>query len=738
MYRGNEPFVSANRSPMKEGRLWTMKGMRFVLGYLFAAMGLAVCRGGVARAASAQTNDAKVIQAPEIVVTASRTTRDIQSEPSAVYRLSGSDGAMREGNRTLPEMLDGLPSVMVQKTSYGQGSPYLRGVTGFRTLCMVDGVRLNNSVFRDGPNQYWNTIDPLSIGDYEVVMGPGSTLYGSDAVGGVVNALSMEPPDWTGSPDWERRLYYRGSTAERSSIGRVQVGGRVSEQLGFVGGYSLKSFGDLRGGRDVGVQEHTGYDESDFDAKLKCYLDADTALTLAHQSVRQDDAWRTHRTIYGIEWEGLSHGSDKVHSFDQSRDLTYLRLEADKLDGFADALQATVSRHAQGEDMLRVNSDDTQDRQGFDVTTWGGTLQLDSLTAWGQWNYGLDYYHDVVDSYARKYTSSGALSSTAIQGPVADDATYDSLGLYVQDTLSYFGGGLDVIPGLRYTFSEADANRVRNPTTGSAMSLNEDWQSAVGSLRLLVPLTEDRRHVLYGGVSQGERAPNLSDLTRFDTARSTEIETAAPDLDPERFTTYEIGIKSRTERLVSILSCYYTTIDGMIVRTPTGATVNGYREVTKKNAGDGFIQGVELSEMYRFSRTWSAWVNGSWMDGRVDAYPTSAAEQERDYTSRLMPPTAELGLRWQTSDTRYWCELVGNFAAKASRLSAEDERDTQRIPPGGTPGYDVYHARAGTKICRYLDVALAVENLLDADYRIHGSGVNEAGRNVILTANCTF
>jgi len=187
-------------------------------------------------------------------------------------------------------MLDGIPSVMVQKTAYGQGSPFLRGFTGFRTLCLIDGIRLNHSVFRDGPNQYWNTVDPLSVRDYELVMGPGSVLYGSDAIGGVLNALTIEPPTWNGAPNWESRLYYRGATAERSNVGRVQVGSRASRQLGFVGGVSLKDFGDLRGGRDVGVQEHTGYDEQDYDAKIRYNVNEDSQFTLGHQTVNQNDA----------------------------------------------------------------------------------------------------------------------------------------------------------------------------------------------------------------------------------------------------------------------------------------------------------------------------------------------------------------------------------------------------------------------------------------------------------------
>jgi hemoglobin/transferrin/lactoferrin receptor protein len=103
-----------------------------------------------------------------------------------------------------------------------------------------------------------------------------------------------------------------------------------------------------------------------------------------------------------------------------------------------------------------------------------------------------------------------------------------------------------------------------------------------------------------------------------------------------------------------------------------------------------------------------------------------------------MPPTVEAGLRWQRSDGRYWIELVGDAASKADKLSADDKRDTQRIPPGGTPGYAVGHVRTGTMLGSGVTLGLAVENVLDEDYRIHGSGVNEPGRNMILTASCEF
>ncbi len=674
----------------------------------------------------------------EIVVTASRAGRDAQSEPAAVHRIDAQQKTTAAATRTTPDLLEGVPSVMVQKTALGQGSPYLRGFTGFRTLALVDGIRLNNSVFRDGPNQYWNTIDPLTIRTCEVVLGPGSVLYGSDAIGGVVTAIPVRPPDYDGAPAWRRRVFYRGSTAERSNVGRVEVGGRPDEHWGFVAGVSLKDFGDLEGGDEVGRQEHTGYDEQDYDGRLDYHFSKDARLTLAHQTVVQDDAWRTHRTAYGIDWEGLKSGDDKVHSFDQRRDLTYLRQEVENIDGFVDRLQWTLSRQAMTEDLYRVKKDDKAEKQGFDVETWGGSVVMESEGWAGRWVYGAEYYRDLVNTYGRKYKADGTLERKEIQGPVADEATYDTVGVFVQDTIPALRDAIEITPGVRYTYAGADADRVKDPVSGKPMSVSDEWDTLTGSLRMLVSLSEDRRLAAYGGVSQGFRAPNLSDLSRFDLAEGGEIETPSPDLDPEQFVAFEIGLKSRTERLTWQLGYYYTVIDQMIVRTPTGRVVDDLNEVTKRNSGDGYVQGVELSGRWTVGGGWSTWLAACWMDGEVDAYPTSEAEAQRDHLSRLMPPTGQIGLRWETDSGRWWAEVVGDLADDADQLSAGDRRDTQRIPSDGTPGYAVCTVRTGTRIVSGLDLAVALENVFDEDYRIHGSGINEPGRNLILTANFAF
>lgn len=699
-------------------------------GWLLVAVGL-----GAGTAAAEPESESVVL--PEVVVTAMRAERPLAEVPYTGFVVDRAD-LQEAAPRTTPAALRGQPSVLLQKTSYGQGSPYLRGFTGFRTLMLIDGIRLNNSVFRDGPNQYWNTVDPWAVGRYEIVLGPASVLYGSDAVGGTVNAMSYAPPEWEGQPSVHPRVGFRGATADESVQVRAGAGGRASEKLGFTGGVTWKDFGDIRGGKDVGEQPHTGYEEWDFDLRTDYDLSEIARLTLGYQQVNQNDAWRTHKTIYGIEWEGLEHGSELERSLDQDRMLLYLRLAGTPRSGAVDAYRLTLSRQGQEEERYRLRDDERSDEQGFDVTTWGVAVEFESDSDWGKWVYGMEYYRDEVDSWRRNYNADGSLKSVAVQGPVADDASYDLVGVFIQNTFATTGGALEWTPGLRYTWAGLDAGRVEDPVSGEATARDDSWDQVTGSLRLLAPFGENRDHALYAGLSQGFRAPNLSDLTRLDSARSSEIETPVDDLAPEKFLSAEIGGRVRGEWLFASASAYCTWIEDMIVRTPTGNIVDELDEVTKQNAGDGYVGGVELVLGGDLTEDWHLHLMGAWMDGKVDTYPTSEPVQEREYISRLMPLTGQAVLRWQPAGEFFWIEGVLDAAAKADRLSTSDENDTQRIPPGGTPGYVVGTLRGGVTVMKTCRLTLALENLADEDYRIHGSGVNEPGRQLVVQMDCTF
>lgn len=124
-----------------------------------------------------------------LVTTASRIEEQESDSPYTVEEIT-ERFIEQNTRRTLPDALQFTPGVLVQKTANGHGSPYVRGFTGRQNLLMIDGVRVNNSAWRSGPVQYWNTIDPYSIDHIELVKSQGSVLYGSDAIGGTANVFT--------------------------------------------------------------------------------------------------------------------------------------------------------------------------------------------------------------------------------------------------------------------------------------------------------------------------------------------------------------------------------------------------------------------------------------------------------------------------------------------------------------------------------------------------------------------
>ncbi len=668
---------------------------------------------------------------PPVIVTASRVAEPVNTVAASTATFSSED-LYEEQTRTLPEVLDATTGVMVQKTSYGQGSPYIRGFTGFRTLLLVDGIRLNSPVFRDGANQYWNTVDSFSLDSVEVLKGPGSALYGSDAVGGTVQAFTLLPefaPEG-GEDVWGGRLAARVASAERSVTSRAE-GNYGSEQWAGLFGVTYKDFGDLEGGKHVGRQKKTGYDELDYDAKVRIALRGDRELVFAHYSVDQDDVWRTHRTPYGISWHGTAVGTEPEHSFDQDRTLTYLRYIDRESTFLYDELQTTVYCQQQEETKRVTKKDLTRTTDGFDVQTWGASVDLLKETSLGTWAYGVEYLRDGVDSFRRNYTDDGSLKSVGIQGPVGDDSAYHTAAAYVQDRVN-LADRWDLTAGGRATYAYADIGRYENFETSphTPASMHADWFDLSGSLRLAYQLIEEK-WLVYASLSEAYRAPNMSDLTRFDVSRSTDVETPATDLDPEKYLSGEIGTRVTEDPVLWHAAYFYTRMRDMIIRTAGNAS----GEYTKVNGGDGYVHGVETELDVRLSRQWLSRTGYTWMEGFTDYTDTDGNKINEPV--RTMPMTVYTALRWDGGG-RFWAEAAERVADEEDRLTAADKTDTQRIPPGGTPAYAVTDLRCGWRVKEGVSIVAAVENVFDEDYRIYGSGSNEPGRNFILSAEYRF
>ena len=689
--------------------------------------------------AMGQTNvfeNAVATNLPPITVTASRTVRPIQETPAIVSRIDAR-GIGEASYRSTPEILRDDPAIRVQKTSQGQGSPYIRGFTGFKTLMLVDGIRLNNSVFRSGANQYWATVDCYSLAALEVLKGPSSVLYGSDAVGGTVQALTYEP-DYAaeGSIDYGTRLFTRLSSAERSVIGRAE--GEVATSTSAVhAGFTYKNFGDLEGGKHVGRQQKTGYQEYDYDIKAKVKLAGDRELVLAYQNVDQYDVWRTHKTIYGVSWHGTTIGTDLYRDFDQTRRLGYAQFRDNEQTLLYDSMRFTVFCQQQLEDQYASDKNSKKTWDGFDVVTPGVNLELQKETGYGTFVYGLDYSRDLVNAY------NHGVSSSLIQGPVADDSNYDLAGIYVEDRIP-IGSRFELTPGVRGTYAHAGVGDYYEVGPGGTVYPNgvvgspfsKYWLDASANVRLSYFATEDKSLMFYNGLGQAFRAPNLSDLSSYRASKTKTQELPSPDVDPEHYLTYEIGSKYSKNGFSLQTAWYYTRMRDMIASTYEGTDPIFARS---DNASDGYVQGAEVEAAYEIDRHWVVRGGIAWSEGYADT-PVNATTYIRDDNYRTAPLAGFAALRWRTSDKRFFAEFYNEAVDSEDRLSASEAAggDTSRVSKEGTAGYYVAGIRTGYQVTKNLNVGFMIDNILDKDYRVHGSGSNEAGRNFILTTDLRF
>jgi len=677
-----------------------------------------------------------------LIVSADRIGVDASE---SAYSVASFDSSFIADNtrRTLPEVLQLTPGVLVQKTAHGHGSPFIRGFTGRQNLLLVDGVRINNSTFRSGPVQYWNTIDPLALDRIELVRSQGSVLYGSDAAGGTLTAYSKFSDFRTrrdglaygnGAASYEFRTSGQGS-----HIGRVEMEAGVGGQFGVWLGLSGKDFGDIRDS-SVGRMKGTGHPEQSVDFRVDVATGPDATLTFAHQYLNQDDISRWHRTLNNPGWTKngsvAAPGTWNANTYDQERSLTYLRhagrnqLQDAPIRSWSATLSYQDITDSEFQDRLPAGGTSIR-RSNIDVRTLGADLTLESEIGPGTLVYGFDFYRDRVDAQGSTNNPAGTNFRESL--PVADDSTYDLFGLYTQYKWNA-AERLEITPGIRYTHASAELGRFTDSTGTARFNESQSWDAVVGSLRGLYRI--DDAWGVFGGISQAFRAPNLVDLSGNLATRAGGTVLGSTNLDPETFLTYELGLRHTSDTFTFQGAVFYTDINDVItdVREAPPSTAR----VTTNGSG-GYVYGIELESAWRFHPQWTLSGFAAWQDARVEAPDFVGGPITSRPQSRQVPISGSLALRWTAESGKFWTEGRVTGAAREDRITAADQAaDNQRIPTSGTPSYVVASLRGGWLVNDHLALTAAVENLTDTDHRIHGSGQNEPGLNFILGARVNW
>ena len=631
-----------------------------------------------------------------VMLTAQRTAQRELLVPYSTQSVS--HGYLKKfGPRTTPEALTGINGVFVQKTAHGGGSPFLRGLTGNQTLILIDGIRLNNSTFRYGPNQYLNTIDAYSVSKIEVAKGTGAVQYGSDALGGVIQVFTKEPQFSTGRPQWSGNGTGRYMTGGMEKTGHAEAEWSAQKAAAQIG-VTYRNFGDLVGGDTTGRQAPSGYQELAFNAKTKFRLRENMVLTVAHQALRQ----RHVPVYYRVKLENFA-----VNEFHpQERMLHYAKLHFKNRKpwmeaiGFGLSWQQTIEgRNSQkaGSSVLRSERDK--------VATIGFTTDVASRfsTYWTA-NSGIEIYHDNVRS-ARKDVENGSV--TALRGLYPHGSRYGNHSLYSLHHLTYkkwlFEGGL--------RFNAFDI-RIRDTTLGNVRLAPSSFVYNAAALYNLW-----RQHYVYATFSTGYRAPNIDDMGTLGIV-DFRYELPTADLAPEKSRNWEAGYKMQSRGWATAVSAYYMQLTDLITRVKTaGETINGYPVYKKENSDRGFIKGFEAEVDYQPLRGWH-------LTGNM-AYAYGQSQTRAEPLRRIPPLNGRLMSRY---DGKAWFAAAEwLYASKQDRL-AQGDKDDNRIPAGGTPGWNVLNLYGG---CAWRQIRLnaGLQNFLNEDYRTHGSGINGVGRS---------
>ena len=678
---------------------------------------LTVCAGALAAAAIGPLATGAYAQddLDEIVVTATRrpaTTSDVAPALTVI------DGGISASDKLVTDALVTAPGVYLQQTTSGQGAAIIRGLRGSALLHLVDGIRLNNALFRSAPTQYLALVPVTSVDRIEVLRGTPASLYGTDAVGGAIQVVTRKPEFSEAGTriNGDVGLSFDSAELMRSVRSTVNIG---TPTLAAIASADYLTAGNRR----VGGGERIG--PSDYSA-------LGARLALAGQP---SDAWRWAVDLQYAEQPETPRVDELVPGFGQTEPAsaefrfepdrrTFLHGRFERDAGWLD-LDWRVDAAWQRIDDDRATRDfgsplRRRERNASDL--FGLTLSAGRDTERGSWLVGAEHYDDRVDS-SRFETNinDGTAQGLAPRFPDGARIRQSSLYTHVAHDLTArhtLNAGLR-LSRARITLPAAEA------TVAASLSVT-DIGADIG---WIFSITDAWQFVANAG--RGFRAPNVFDLGTLGERPGNRFNVPNTALDSERVQHADAGFRFRQVRSQFEVVAYTLRYDDRITSVLTGdVTLSGRDIVRSENGERADIYGIE---------TGGRWALTDRLTGHAVLNYTRGEQRDFDDPTepgdRIPPLSGRLGIDY--AGDAFTAEGWINLSSEQDRLSARDVRDP-RIDPAGTAGWVSADVRVTWQDVAGWHISAGVDNLLDARYRVHGSGIDAVGRNLYLTLRYAY
>ncbi len=656
---------------------------------------------------------------------------DVPQSPDVVTE----DEMSRRAANMLPQALRDVPGVHLQQTTSGQGSPFVRGLTGQQVLHLINGVRFNNATFRPGANQYTALIDQDFAERIEVVRGPGSTQYGSDSLGGTINVLTRPAP---GSDGFHGNVNTYFASADLAAGVSTSISGG-SENWGFIAGASGRRTQDLRtgGGLDshsvatrlLGISskflgdrlQDTAYGQYNANAKFQFKVSDADVLSFEYLRGTQLGLRRYDQLDGGI--------GNLLNSFDPQI-LDFFTARYDRLGaGPFDSISTLFSYNGQRDDrrsqsinnaqVLRSRiSDEFNLTRAFGYQAQASTRvkRSHSLT------FGAEFYDERITSRKQDFSFSnatGGFTNVAdVRARFPNGSNYRTLGIFAQDIASLVPQRLTAHLGVRYSLFRYNQTSFDNPRDASGRptvpELTESFDDVTFNTGLTFTINP---HInITGNVSRGFRAPNVSDFAstglsglgfevspdegvRLDgstgsldsSRRLTDIRPLEP-IKAEQLYSYELAIRFLGSSFSGSLAAFDSEISNLIERR-TLLLSNG--AVGQLVGGQPIIRQDATGAVFTSLSNSAVFVRANAMKVRLRGVEGSMAVKLRDDLSvnanafyvrgvdlrtgappslenGIPPATGFVSLKWERAGSPAWIELYSNFAAPQRRFSDND------------------------------------------------------------------
>jgi hemoglobin/transferrin/lactoferrin receptor protein len=674
--------------------------------------------------------------------------------------------------------------VYLQKSQMGGGSPIIRGFEANKVLMVIDGVRMNNAIYRSGHLQNAITIDNAALENIEIHHGPGSVMYGSDALGGVVHYYTKTPK--LRSKDikpLDANVYSRFSTAnlEGTVHADMNVG---NEKVASFTSITYAAFQDLRAGRlksspnmklafnryfyatrndstdlvtaneNPNVQVGTRYNQLDAIQKLRFVPKKGLEFLFNLQYSTSSNIPRYDQLTDGDVTISNGQITDQTFKFaewyygPQQRLFTAIttKIDQDSLIMFDHANITAAFQKIDEDRITRKFNDPLRRIQQENVYVM--TLNADFIKKFGKKKgrlskllYGLECTHNIVLSLVETQNiETGNVTSRGIGTRYPDGGSnMSTLGAYV----SYkhkIGKKANVIGGLRYAYSHLSANfEDSNLYSLPYNNITSSNNALTGSIALASDLGQQFR--FNTAISSSYRTPNIDDFGKI-RVKGDDITIPNPNIKPEQAINFEATLAKQFKRKVQLSSTFfYTHLFNAILQVP-GSLNNAdtmyydgsYRSVfTNSNAGQAFIWGFSANIKVEFTEAIFLKMGINYIEGRE----IESATVNKPLAH--IPPIYgqfDLGYSRKLFQTRF--NVRFNGPKKLADYSDDSSENLDKALPEGTPAWFTFNIYASLKLHTNISINLAVENLLDWHYRPYSSGVSAPGINVIVTLRGHF